>query len=95
MTSLSIGIIFFITIFVIIFFSFRFTVAAFFGLMIGIFLAYHLGAVFRNETNIERMFEISFVERHLTFDLGPYKNFTEIFGENWTLWFIPVFTTKG
>lgn len=68
---------------------------ALFGSMTGIFLIYHLGALFRNETNIERLFENNFVDRYLTYDLGPYQNFKEIFGENWTLWFIPVFTTKG
>lgn len=77
------------------FIYFRFTIAAFFGLLIGIFFLYHVGALLRNETNIERLFPISFVNRNLTFDIGPYQNFIEIFGEDWRLWFIPVFTTKG
>lgn len=54
-----------------------------------------MGALFRNETNVERLFRSHFIQRNITFDIGAYENFKEIFGEDWRLWFIPVFTSKG
>lgn len=84
-----------IVVFYLAIFYFRFIVAALFGFLIGIFLMYHFGALLRNETNIERLFPNHFIARHLTFDIGAYNNFKEIFGEDWRYWLFPVYTTKG
>lgn len=70
-------------------------VAAFFGSLIGIFLIYHIGALLANETNIERLAPVTFYCRNATFNVNPAENFKEIFGENWTLWLFPVWSTQG
>ncbi|XP_075551407.1 palmitoyltransferase ZDHHC20-A-like [Dermacentor variabilis] len=63
---------------------------------LGSFLGMHLSMVSRNETTLESMRSIMFLEHGDSFDLGSrYRNFVEVFGLRWSLWLIPVFTSLG
>ena len=33
--------------------------------------------------------------RENIYDIGKKENFIQVFGENWLLWFLPVFTSIG
>ncbi|XP_060536771.1 palmitoyltransferase ZDHHC2-like [Cylas formicarius] len=60
-----------------------------------VFLCYHIILLFRNETTLENLRPPQFFEENLTFDLSPYQNFVEVFGEKRRLWALPVFSSIG
>ncbi|KAH6927393.1 hypothetical protein HPB50_002660 [Hyalomma asiaticum] len=63
---------------------------------LGCLLFLHLAMVFRNETTLEKMLNVTFQEYEDSFDLGNrYRNFAEVFGPRPLLWVIPVFTSAG
>lgn len=57
--------------------------------------AYHVKLVFKNETTIEALREVTFQQDNSTYDLGKWVNFTEVFGDNACCWLIPVKSGKG
>ncbi|KAH7947984.1 palmitoyltransferase ZDHHC20-B [Rhipicephalus sanguineus] len=66
------------------------------AIALGSFLVMHLSMVSRNETTLEKMRGAMFQEPGDSFDLGNrYRNFTEVFGPQKSLWMIPVFTSVG
>ncbi|KAJ8949805.1 hypothetical protein NQ318_000503 [Aromia moschata] len=71
-----------------------FVMAAFLGLMGGVFFLFHCGLVFRNETTLEKLQESIFVQQNSSYNLGCFKNFTEVFGKDWRLWLFPVFSAE-
>jgi hypothetical protein len=54
----------------------RFLVAAVGGMLVSILYFYHVSLVCRNETTIEALRDITFIEDNVTFDLGKWNNFT-------------------
>jgi hypothetical protein len=73
----------------------RFLVAAVGGMLVSILYFYHVSLVCRNETTIEALRDITFIEDNVTFDLGKWNNFTEVFGENLCCWLFPVRSGRG
>lgn len=64
------------------------------GILVITLLIQHLILLFNNETIIETIQELYFVE-DVTFDLGCRTNYLEVFGDNPWLWFIPNTSAKG
>lgn len=58
-------------------------------------LVYHITLVLANKTTLEDLKEPEFIDPTFTFDLGAKDNFTEVFGEDCCLWFVPIKTAKG
>ncbi|XP_049825500.1 palmitoyltransferase ZDHHC20 isoform X2 [Aethina tumida] len=72
-----------------------FTASVFATIIFMVLLGYHIELVAKNETTIEALREVMFSNGNMTFDLGCWTNFAEVFGDNRLLWFIPVFSSKG
>ncbi|CAH1155686.1 unnamed protein product [Phaedon cochleariae] len=73
-----------------------FFIAAVLGSITGIFLCFHVMLMFKNKTTIENSSNPSiFVSRNHTFDLGSYRNLTDVMGKNWIAWFFPGFSGEG
>lgn len=76
---------------------FVFFVAVMFAISLCSLLGYHCYLVTRNRSTLESF--RSPVFRHgpdkKGFNLGTYNNFAEVFGEDKTKWFLPVFTSLG
>ncbi|XP_055346063.1 palmitoyltransferase ZDHHC20-B-like [Paramacrobiotus metropolitanus] len=76
---------------------FLFFVSAMFMISLITLLSYHIYLTLVNRSTIESYRSPIFaggIDKN-GFHLGHYNNFTQIFGDNWLLWFIPVFTSKG
>ena len=77
-----------------------------FGLLIFLtyLFNYNISLIFSNETIIERSDKERFTEGHhlntiypnnyFSYDKGYYRNFTEVFGTNPILWFLPIDTSE-
>jgi len=57
------------------------------------FLGTHFRLIFYNMTTIEHIEKRSRFSN--LFDLGTWRNFAEVFGNNPLLWFLPVWSSKG
>lgn len=66
-----------------------------FGIGLGLFTITHYAYLFMNQTTIEVMEKKTNLYVGNLYNLGAYRNFTEVFGDNFLLWFVPVYTTKG
>lgn len=70
-----------------------FILGAVFGIGLALFAITHYVYISTNQTTIEVMEKKG--KRGNIYNLGWRRNFTEIFGDNPLLWFIPVATSKG
>ncbi|XP_037945628.1 palmitoyltransferase ZDHHC20-B isoform X2 [Teleopsis dalmanni] len=77
---------------------FLFFVAVMFAISLVSLFGYHVYLVLMNRTTLEAfrapIFRIGGPDKN-GFNLGKYANFQEVFGDNWKLWFLPVYTSLG
>jgi len=68
-----------------------------FAIALGLLWTFHVSLVGRNLTTMEafRPPYFAYGKDKKGFNLGARINFLQVFGDNWKLWFLPVFTTKG
>lgn len=76
---------------------FVFFVAAMFAVSLVSLFGYHCYLITRNRSTLESFRSPVFVDGpdRKGFSLGTYYNFIEIFGEDKTKWFLPIFTSLG
>ncbi|XP_023302546.2 palmitoyltransferase ZDHHC15B isoform X2 [Lucilia cuprina] len=77
---------------------FLFFVSIMFAISLVSLFGYHIYLVLMNRTTLEAfrapIFRIGGADKN-GFNLGKYANFQEVFGDNWKLWFLPVYTSMG
>ncbi|XP_055838729.1 palmitoyltransferase ZDHHC20-B isoform X1 [Episyrphus balteatus] len=77
---------------------FLFFVSLMFAISLVSLFGYHIYLVLVNRTTLEAfrapVFRIGGPDKN-GFNLGKYANFQEVFGDNWKLWLIPVYTSLG
>ncbi|XP_037902911.1 palmitoyltransferase ZDHHC15B isoform X2 [Hermetia illucens] len=77
---------------------FLFFVAVMFAISLVSLFGYHIYLVLLNRTTLEAfrapIFRIGGQDKN-GYNLGRYNNFQEVFGDNWKLWFLPVYTSLG
>uniref|UniRef100_A0A034VWZ5 Palmitoyltransferase n=2 Tax=Bactrocera dorsalis TaxID=27457 RepID=A0A034VWZ5_BACDO len=77
---------------------FLFFVSIMFAISLVSLFGYHVYLTLMNRTTLEAfrapIFRIGGPDKN-GFNLGKYANFQEVFGDNWKLWFLPVYTSVG
>ncbi|XP_018795851.1 PREDICTED: palmitoyltransferase ZDHHC15 isoform X3 [Bactrocera latifrons] len=77
---------------------FLFFVSIMFAISLVSLFGYHVYLTLMNRTTLEAfrapIFRIGGPDKN-GFNLGKYANFQEVFGDNWKLWFLPVYTSMG
>ncbi|KAM7342041.1 palmitoyltransferase ZDHHC15B isoform 2-T2 [Cochliomyia hominivorax] len=77
---------------------FLFFVSLMFAISLVSLFGYHIYLVLMNRTTLEAfrapIFRIGGPDKN-GFNLGKFANFQEVFGDNWKLWFLPVYTSMG
>lgn len=77
---------------------FLFFVSLMFAISLVSLFGYHIYLVLMNRTTLEAfrapIFRIGGPDKN-GFHLGKNANFQEVFGDNWKLWFFPVYTSMG
>jgi len=70
---------------------------ALFGTSMGGLLLYHLFLIAKNQTTLETFSSPVFVygADKRGYDVGLSRNFRQVFGPNWLLWFVPVPSSLG
>ncbi|RZC37618.1 zf-DHHC domain containing protein [Asbolus verrucosus] len=64
-------------------------------MLVMVLFMYHVGLTCRNETTLEALRDVTFRGDNMTFDLGKWHNFAQVFGENVCWWLIPIRTACG
>uniref|UniRef100_A0A0A1XEQ8 Palmitoyltransferase n=1 Tax=Zeugodacus cucurbitae TaxID=28588 RepID=A0A0A1XEQ8_ZEUCU len=77
---------------------FLFFVSIMFAISLVSLFGYHVYLTLMNRTTLEAfrapIFRIGGPDKN-GYNLGKYANFQEVFGDNWKLWFLPVYTSVG
>ncbi|XP_017466716.1 PREDICTED: palmitoyltransferase ZDHHC15 isoform X2 [Rhagoletis zephyria] len=77
---------------------FLFFVSLMFAISLVSLFGYHVYLTLMNRTTLEAfrapIFRIGGPDKN-GYNLGKYANFQEVFGDNWKLWFLPVYTSVG
>uniref|UniRef100_T1P940 Palmitoyltransferase n=1 Tax=Musca domestica TaxID=7370 RepID=T1P940_MUSDO len=77
---------------------FLFFVSVMFAISLVSLFGYHIYLVIMNRTTLEAfrapIFRVGGADKN-GFNLGKLANFQEVFGDNWKLWFIPVYSSDG
>ncbi|XP_055374344.1 palmitoyltransferase ZDHHC20-B isoform X2 [Condylostylus longicornis] len=77
---------------------FLFFVAVMFAISLVSLFGYHIYLVLYNRTTLEAfrapIFRGNGPDKN-GYNLGKTANFQEVFGDDWKLWFLPIFTSKG
>lgn len=80
-------------------FAAAFVVSFVFAIVLGVFTAWHLHMISRNETTIERLEKREKLKRYLQvhdpYNLGFRENLRALFGRKWQYWLLPVQTIEG
>jgi hypothetical protein len=74
------------------------TVAGLFSVTLSMFLYFHVCLAAQNMTTIEFMEKkdkLKTVDQVHLYDLGVKENLIAVFGRQWYLWWLPVYTTPG
>ncbi|XP_014085561.1 palmitoyltransferase ZDHHC20-B isoform X1 [Bactrocera oleae] len=77
---------------------FLFFVSIMFAISLVSLFGYHVYLTLMNRTTLEAfrapIFRVGGPDKN-GYNLGKYANFQEVFGDNWKLWFLPVYTSVG
>ncbi|XP_067631554.1 palmitoyltransferase ZDHHC20-B isoform X3 [Eurosta solidaginis] len=77
---------------------FLFFVSLMFAISLVSLFGYHIYLTLMNRTTLEAfrapIFRIGGPDKN-GYNLGKYANFQEVFGDNWKLWFLPVYSSVG
>ncbi|XP_053965424.1 palmitoyltransferase ZDHHC20-B isoform X2 [Anastrepha ludens] len=77
---------------------FLFFVSLMFAISLVSLFGYHIYLTLMNRTTLEAfrapIFRIGGPDKN-GYNLGKYANFQEVFGDNWRLWFLPVYSSVG
>ncbi|KAJ6642353.1 Palmitoyltransferase ZDHHC15, partial [Pseudolycoriella hygida] len=77
---------------------FLFFVSVMFAISLVSLFGYHLYLVALNRTTLEAfrapIFRVGGPDKN-GYHLGHYNNFQEVFGDNWKIWFLPIFSSLG
>ncbi|XP_017837754.1 palmitoyltransferase ZDHHC15B isoform X1 [Drosophila busckii] len=77
---------------------FLFFISIMFAISLVSLFGYHIYLVLVNRTTLEAfrapIFRVGGPDKN-GYNLGRYANFCEVFGDDWKLWFLPIFTSRG
>uniref|UniRef100_A0A1I8PRL7 Palmitoyltransferase n=1 Tax=Stomoxys calcitrans TaxID=35570 RepID=A0A1I8PRL7_STOCA len=77
---------------------FLFFVSLMFAISLVSLFGYHIYLVLKNRTTLEAfrapIFRVGGADKN-GFNLGKFANFQEVFGDNWKLWFLPIYSSTG
>ncbi|XP_017837759.1 palmitoyltransferase ZDHHC15B isoform X5 [Drosophila busckii] len=77
---------------------FLFFISIMFAISLVSLFGYHIYLVLVNRTTLEAfrapIFRVGGPDKN-GYNLGRYANFCEVFGDDWKLWFLPIFTSFG